>query len=209
MSKVVLTPNVPQYWEKLYEDGEDEWDLGKATPALLEFFKSKHCPKNGNVLVPAAGRGWDAAAWAKRGHDVLAVDFCPSAMDAMEKLAENIDNLNLLNMDMFLMNPRDEKIGGKFDIIYDYFGFNSVHPGRRDECIEMWLAMLKDDGLLIGFFCPLGNEKYGEFPPYSISKEELEMRFEGIFEIKEIIVPTKSIKKRIGKEEIWLMEKVK
>jgi hypothetical protein len=69
--------------------------------------------------------------------------------------------------------------------------------------------MLKDGGLLIGFFCPLGNEKYGEHPPFSISREELEMRFQGLFEIKKIIVPKKSVKKRAGKEEIWLLEKIK
>jgi hypothetical protein len=210
MSKMALTPNVPQYWEKLYEEGKDDWDIGKATPALLEFFKHPSCPRKGDVLVPAAGRGWDAEAWAKRGHNVLAVDFCPTAVDAMERLAENSDKLNIVNMDMFLMNPRDVKSGAKkFDIIYDYFGFNSVHPGRRDECVEMWFKMLKDDGILIGFFCPLCDEKYGEFPPFSISKEELETRFEGLFEIKKRIVPKKSVKSRSGKEEIWLLEKIK
>jgi hypothetical protein len=210
MSNVVLTPNVPQYWEKLYEEGKDYWDLGKATPALLEFFKNKNCPKKGDVLVTAAGRGWDAEAWAKRGHNVLAVDFCPTAVDAMEKLSENIDNFYILNMDMFLMSPSDVKSGEKkFDIIYDYFGFNSVHPGRRDECVEMWFRMLKDDGLFVGFFCPLGNEKYGELPPYSISKDELEMRFKGLFEVKKKIAPKKSVKDRAGKEEIWLLEKIK
>jgi len=77
----------PQYWEKLYEQGLDDWDLGEATPALLEFFEHPSCPKHGDVLVPAAGKGWDAEAFAKRGHNVLAVDFCPSALDSMELLA--------------------------------------------------------------------------------------------------------------------------
>jgi len=64
--------------------------------------------------------------------------------------------LLLLNLDLFLLNPFEEKRGGKkFDIIYDYFGFNSIQLGRRDEYVEMWLKMLKDDGYLIGFFCPL------------------------------------------------------
>jgi len=210
MIKVALTPNVPQYWEMLYEEGRDVWDLGEATPALLDFFKHPACPEAGSVLVPAAGKGWDAEAWAKRGHNVVAVDFCSSAFDSLEKLSESNSNLTALNTDMFLLNPRKTK---QFDIIYDYFGFNSVHPGRRDECVEMWLRMLKDNGFLIGFFCPLGDEKYGEIPPYSISKEELEARFKGIFDIKERIVPEKSIidragTDRTGKEEIWLLRKI-
>jgi len=214
MTNMALTPNVPQYWELLYEEGKDEWDLGEATPALLDFFEHPSCPKIGNVLVPAAGRGWDAEAWAKRGYNVVAVDFCSSAFDALEKLSENNINLTALNTDMFLLNQRNKKkCGSQFDIIYDYFGFNSVHPGRRDECIEMWLNMLKNDGLLIGFFCPLGDEKYGEGPPYSISREELEARFNGMLDIKEKIVPKKSAVERSGKdrtgiEEIWLLRKV-
>jgi len=214
MNNIALTPNAPQYWEILYEEGMDEWDLGEATPALLDFFKHPSCPEKGNILVPAAGRGWDAEAWARRGHNVVAVDFCSSAFDALEKLSDNNSNLTALNADMFLLNLHNGKASlEQFDIIYDYFGFNSVHPGRRDECVEMWLRMLKDDGLLIGFFCPLCGEKYGEGPPYSISKEELEVRFNGMLEIKERIVPKKSVKDRAGRdrtgrEEIWLLRKI-
>ncbi|MCL2282264.1 MAG: TPMT family class I SAM-dependent methyltransferase [Fibromonadales bacterium] len=210
MIKMPLTPNVPQYWEFLYEKGRDDWDLGEATPALLDFFEHPACPKAGKVLVPAAGKGWDAEAWAKRGHDVVAVDFCSSAFDALEKLSEVNNNLTVLNTDVFLLNPRKAK---QFEIIYDYFGFNSVHPGRRDEYVDMWRRMLKDDGFLIGFFCPLCSEKYGEIPPYSISGKELEARFKGIFEIMEKIAPENSAMdragtNRAGREEIWLLRKI-
>ncbi|MCL2207903.1 MAG: TPMT family class I SAM-dependent methyltransferase [Fibromonadales bacterium] len=205
MIKMALTPNVPQYWEMLYEGGKDIWDLGEATPALLDFFKHPSCPETGEVFVPAAGKGWDAGAWAERGHNVVAVDFCSSAFDALERLSASNSNLKALNKDIFLLNSRNLK---QFDIIYDYFAFNSVHPGRRDEYVEMWLRMLKDDGFLIGFFCPLSSEKYGECPPYSISGKELEARLKDIFEIKQRIVPKKSAKDRTGKEEIWLLRKV-
>ncbi|MCL2101721.1 MAG: TPMT family class I SAM-dependent methyltransferase [Fibromonadales bacterium] len=213
MSNMALTPNIPQYWELLYEQGKDDWDLGEATPALLDFFNHSSCPKAGSVLVPAAGRGWDAEAWAKRGHDAVAIDFCSSAFDVLEKLSDSNSNLIALNTDMFLLSPNHEQMKGKqFDIIYDYFGFNSVHPGRRDEYIEMWLRMLKDDGLLLGFFCPLDEEKYGEYPPYSISRKELEVRFNGILNIEEKIVPKRSAKDKLGdrtgKEEIWLLRKI-
>jgi SAM-dependent methyltransferase len=204
-----LTPNVPQYWEELYVEGKDTWSLGMVTPALLDFFEHPLCPRTGDVLVPAAGRGWDAEAWAKRGHNVLAVDFCSTAVDALEMLSNNNDNLTPFNTDMFLLNPDDEKRGGKqFDIIYDYSSFNSIHPGRRDEFVEMWLRMLKNDGLLIGFFSPLCDEKYGVHPPYSISDRELETRFNGIIEIIERIVPKKSVDFRAGREEIWLLKKI-
>ena len=209
MNEMNLTPDAPQYWETLYEQGLDHWDLGEATPALLEFFEHPSCPKTGDVLVPAAGKGWDAEAFAKRGYNVLAVDFCPSALDSLEQLASGNSNLAILNLDMFLLNSCEERRGGKkFDIIYDYFGFNSIHPSRRDDYVEMLLRVIKDDGLLIGFFCPLCNEKYGCNPPYNISSKELEARFSEIMEIKERITPGKSVESRVGKEEIWLLRKI-
>jgi cyclopropane fatty-acyl-phospholipid synthase-like methyltransferase len=213
MNVVKLTPNVPQYWEMLYEQGKDDWDLGEASPALLEFFEHPDCPKGGDVLIPGAGRGWDAQAWAKRGHSVVAIDFCSSAFDILEKLSDKISNLTALNTDMFLLNPCDKKnCGKKFDIIYDYCSFNSIHTGRRDEYIEMLFRMIKDDGLLIGFFFPLSDERSKENPPYSISRSELEVRFNGIFEIENKIVPKKSAKDksgdRKGREEIWLLRKI-
>jgi cyclopropane fatty-acyl-phospholipid synthase-like methyltransferase len=213
MNKMKLTPNIPQYWEMLYEQGKDDWDLGRATPALLEFFEHPLCPKDGDVLVPGAGRGWDAEAWAKRGHNVIAIDFCSSAFDILEKLSDKINNLTALNTDMFLLNPHEKKVyGKKFDIIYDYCSFNSIHPGRRDEYIEMLSKMVKNDGIIIGFFFPLSDEKYKEIPPYSISRSELEVRFNGMFEIENKIVPEKSVKDktsdRTGREEIWLLRKI-
>jgi phospholipid N-methyltransferase len=212
MNDMILTPNVPQYWEKLYEEGKDDWDLGKATPALFDFFEHPCCPKTGDVLVPGAGKGWDAEAWAKRGHNATAVDFCSTAFDILEKLSGKHNNLTALNADMFSLNLRAEKTGGKkFDIIYDYCSFNSIHPGRRDEYIEMLVRMIKDDGLIIGFFFPLSDEKLGSLPPFSISKSEIEVRFNGILDIKEKIVPKNSaidrVGDRTGKEEIWLLRK--
>ncbi len=121
MNKVPLTINVPQYWEKLYEKNLDELDLGKATPALLEFFKHPSCPKTGDVLVTAAGRGWDALAFAKRGHNVLAVDFCSFAIDAISALARKNGNLTPLSLDMFLLTPHNEQRGGKHVMEYRTF----------------------------------------------------------------------------------------
>jgi phospholipid N-methyltransferase len=209
MSNTIIAKGVSLYnfWENLYMEGRDSWSHSSVSPALLEFFKHPMYPKKGDVLVPAAGKGLDADAWAKRGHKVLAVDFCPSAIDSIERLADGNNNLSSLNLDIFLLSPQDEKRGGRqFDIIYDSCSFNSIHPKRRDEYIEVLLKMLKDKGIFIGFFFPFVNEE-SRIPPYNISKEELEARFNGILKIEKKIVPQNSFESRKGKEEIWLMKK--
>jgi SAM-dependent methyltransferase len=204
----LLTQNVPEYWERIYASGGDNWSLPGATPALLDFFEHPLCPKSGSVLVPGAGLGHDAAAWTDRGHEVLAVDFCPTSVDALAALTYKHAGLRALGIDMFELSPTDaKKCGHQFDIVYEYNTFSAVHPGRRDEYLEMCHRMLKDDGVFVAFFFPLtaGNTMQG--PPHRISEVELMARLETVFEVVAKIKPTQSIPRRAGKEEIWVLKK--
>ncbi len=146
----MLTQNLPDFWEQFYMEKKAYWDLKKATPALQEFFTHPSCPASGNVLIPGAAFGYDAEAWALRGHQVLAVDFSPTAVDELDRLSRKHKNFKSLDLDLFELSPKDPKKGGaQFDIIYDYCTFSAIHPGRRDEYLEVWYKMLKDDGIII------------------------------------------------------------
>jgi SAM-dependent methyltransferase len=204
----MLTQNLPEFWESLYAEEKDYWNLKKVTPALEEFFKHPSCPAAGSVLVPGAGYGYDAEAWALRGHEVLAVDFSATAVDELDRLSRKHKNLKSLDLDLFELSPKNPKKGGmQFDIIYDYCTFSAIHPGRRDECFEVWQKMLKDDGVVIAFFYPLMNGNTMQGPPHCTSEGELMARLGGIFDIAERIPVTGSIPSRQGKEAIWLLKK--
>jgi methyl halide transferase len=204
----MLTQNLPEFWENLYAEEKDYWNLKKATPALEDFFKHPSCPATGNVLVPGAGYGYDAEAWALRGHDVLAVDFSATAVDELDRLSRKHKNLKSLDLDLFELNPKNPKKGGmQFDIIYDYCTFSAIHPGRRDECFEVWQKMLKDDGVVIAFFYPLMNGNTMQGPPHCTSEGELMARLGSIFDVAERIEVNESIPSRKGKEAIWLLKK--
>ncbi len=202
----MLTQNLPEYWEDLYKTKKDVWDLGKVSPILEEFFKSETCPKTGRVLIPGAGRGYDAAAWAQRGHETLAVDFSQTAYAALTALTEKQRKLTVLNIDLFELSPKSTQ---PFDIIYEYGCFNSIHPGRRDEYFEVWDKMLTPDGIVIAAFYPLIRSTSLEGPPHPTSEGELMARLDGVFDLQEKIIPKKSIKERTGKEEIWILRKPK
>ncbi len=204
----MLTQNLPEFWENLYIEHKDYWNLGKATPALLDFFNNPLCPQTGSVLVPGAGFGYDAEAWAKRGHEVLAVDFGPSAVDELDRISRRLENFKSLDLDLFELNPKNPKKGGQqFDIVYDYCTFTGIHPGRRDECFEVWQKMLKDDGVVIAFFYPFLNGNTLQGPPHPTSGGELMARLGGIFEVVERVAVNDSIPARKGKEEIWILKK--
>ncbi len=200
----MLTQNLPEYWEKLYQNSKDVWDLGEVSPPLLEFFKHPSCPKTGRVLVPGAGRGHDAIAWANRGHETLAVDFSQTAYSILTGLAEKHPKLSVLNIDLFELTPKSTQ---PFDIIFEYGCFNAVHPGRRDEYFEVWDKMLQPNGIVVALFYPLIKSTSLEGPPHPTSEGELMARLDGVFEVAEKIIPKKSTKDRIGKEQIWILKK--
>ena len=202
----MLTQNLPEYWESLYKNKKDVWDLGKVSAILEEFFKHASCPKTGRVLVPGAGRGYDAAAWAQRGHETLAVDFSQTAFAALTSLSEKHKKLSVLNIDLFELSPKSTE---PFDIIFEYGCFNSIHPGRRDEYFEVWDKTLTPNGVVIAALYPLIRTTSLEGPPHPTSEGELMARLDGVFDMEEKIVPKKSLKERVGKEEIWILKKPK
>ncbi len=200
----MLTQNLPEYWESLYQTKKDVWDLGKVSPILLEFFKHKSCPKKGRVLVPGAGRGYDAAAWAERGHDTVAVDFAQSAFGQINDSAAKHPRLSALKIDLFDLNPKSTE---PFDIVWEYNCFSAIHPGRRDEYFEVWEKMLVPGGIVIAAFFPLIRATSLDGPPHPTSEGELLARLDGVFDVTERIVPKKSVPERVGKEEIWILKK--
>ncbi|MCF0216281.1 MAG: methyltransferase [Fibrobacteraceae bacterium] len=204
----MLTQNLPEFWDNLYVEGKDYWNFKKAAPALLDFFKNPACPATGSVLIPGAGFGYDAEAWAEKGHEVLAVDYAPTAVDELDHLSRKIKNLRSLDLDLFNLSPKDAKRGGQqFDIIYEYGTFSAIHPGRRDEFFEVCYKMLKDDGLFISLMYPLESGKTLQGPPHCTSEGELMARLDGVFDIVDRIPATNSLPGREGKEEFWLLKK--
>jgi len=202
----MLTQNLPEFWETMYQSRKDKWDLGKANPSLLEFFKNPLCPKKGRVLVPGAGRGWDAAAWAQRGHETVAVDFAQSAVSALSTLAEKHPKLSVLNIDLFELSPKSTE---PFEIIYEYGCFSAIHPGRRDEYFEVWDKMLRPGGLVIAIFYPIINSTSLNGPPHPTSEGELMARLDGVLDVEEQIKPKKSTAERADKEQVWLLRKIR
>ncbi len=200
----MLTQNLPEYWEKLYQQGQDYWDLGRVTPSLLEFFDHPLCIKTGRVLVPGAGRGYDAKEWAQRGYDTLAVDFSQTAFESLSQIAEENSKFSALKLDVFDLSPKSTDL---FDIVYEYSCFSAIHPGRRDEYFEIWHKMIKPEGIIVALFYPLCLEPSLEGPPHPTSEGELMARLDGVFKILERITPKTSTSGRQGKEQFWILQK--
>ena len=66
-------------WNVAYEEGDTPWDMGYASPPLIEFLKCHSI--TGRVLVPGCGAGHDVRALAVQGADVIGLDIAPRAID--------------------------------------------------------------------------------------------------------------------------------
>ena len=200
----MLTQNLPEYWENLYQNKESYWDIGSVSPPFEEILSHPLFPKTGRVLVPGAGHGWDANALAKRGYETIAVDFAQSAYESLSELSDKNPKLSSLKLDIFDLTPKSTDL---FDVVYEYTCFCAIHPGRRDEYFEIWHKMLKPDGIVAALFYPLINETNLEGPPHPTSEGELMARLDGVFEIVGSFVPQKSHPSRVGKEKVLFLKK--
>ena len=73
-------------WRKRWEGDARGWELGKTVhPRLAEFEERLLPDKSARILVPLAGQSHDVAHLAWRGHNVVAVEGVPAALDAFKE----------------------------------------------------------------------------------------------------------------------------
>ena len=71
-------------WRKRWEGDTRGWELGKTVHPRLAEFEERLLPEPSRVLVPLAGQSHDVAHLAWRGHNVVAVEGVPAALDAFK-----------------------------------------------------------------------------------------------------------------------------
>jgi SAM-dependent methyltransferase len=77
----------PAFWQELYEQGRDGWDLRGPTPVLARLLGAREVPPAGRAAVPGCGRGHDARLLARHGHATWGFDFAPAALAEARRLA--------------------------------------------------------------------------------------------------------------------------
>src|SRR5689334_17318379 len=109
-------------WNQRYVEGRTGWDLGRPQSALVCVIAAQPPPLR--VLVPGAGRGHDAVAWAEAGHEVVAVDFAPMAVAAgRENAAARGLAIEVREADIFAL-PGD--LAGSFDLVWEQTCFCAI-----------------------------------------------------------------------------------
>ncbi|THU54242.1 hypothetical protein C4D60_Mb10t22970 [Musa balbisiana] len=169
MIRGLVNDDATDGWEKCWEEGLTPWDLGQATPAVLQLVKTGTLPR-GRVLVPGCGSGYDVVAIAGPERYVVGLDISTSAVEKAKELSSSLPNANQFTFvatDFFTWQPTE-----KFDLIFDYTFFCAIDPCLRPAWAQKIQEFLKPDGELITLIYLISGQEGG--PPYNTTVADYE-----------------------------------
>ncbi len=184
----------PEFWEKRFRENFTPWDAGGVPSVLGEFLKAE--PRGRRVLIPGCGSGYEVRAFAESGHDVLAVDFAPAAVERAQKI------LGPLSERVRLADFFESDFGTPFDLVYERAFLCSLPRPLRPRYVRRALELLSPHGRLAGFFFFEDGERG---PPFGLKSGELEALLGEHFEQASDAAVQDSIPIFSGKErwQIW------
>lgn len=155
-------PELPDFWDKRFQEGITPWDAGQVPAALREF--ARHQPPL-RTLIPGCGSAWEAAFLDGQGWPVTALDFSPVAVAAAREILGDWTG-RLVCEDFFAHVP-----AAPLDLIYER-AFLCALPRRMwDAWAAQMARLLPHNGLLAGFFFFTEDLKG---PPFGISPAALD-----------------------------------
>lgn len=189
-----LDPAGAAFWDARYREQFIPWDAGGVPAALVRFLDAAQAPLR--VLIPGCGSGYEARAFAERGHDVLAIDFSERALDRARAVLGDWSRL-LRFADFFA-----DDLGAPFDLIYERAFLAALPRAHWAHWSERTAGLLRPDGRLAGFFFWRDDERG---PPFGLKPGDLEGLLSGAFERVEDAPVDDSIPVFAGRErwQVW------
>jgi SAM-dependent methyltransferase len=187
----------PEFWEKRFRENFTPWDAGHAPLALQRFLLTE--PRGRRVLVPGCGSGYEVRAFAEAGHDVLAVDFAPAAVERAQRL------LGPLSDRVKLADFFETDLGVPYDLVYERAFLCSLPRPLRPRYAQRVRGLLGPGGRIAGFFYFEEGERG---PPFGLKPGELEALLSLSFEEIDDQAVDDSIPIFAGKER-WKIWKVR
>lgn len=184
--------------------GDTGWDLNGPTAIFSDLANSF---ERNRICILGCGRGYDAIMFAKKGFDVTAVDFSPSAIIFLEELkSQEKVNINILQKNIFSLAPT---YNNSFDYIIEQTCFCAIHPSRRNEYEQLANQLLVPNGKLVGLWFPLDKTFEDGGPPWGTTINDVKSIFNKNWSVFHEEFPALSIKPRRGREKLIIFQKIK
>lgn len=163
-------------WDERYAEGSDRWTLERP-PGILEQLITGYAEPR-RVLVPGAGHGIDALAWARARHAVTALDFAPRAVASMRARAREL-GLELEALEADVTAP-PVGLRGRVDLVWEQTCLCALAPEQRRPYLEAMATILQPGGEMLALLWNHGDEGG---PPYDMAPVLVEELVVGLFRI--------------------------
>lgn len=185
------------YWEARWQSNETMWDIGYASPAIVEYMK-QYPDKNAAILIPGCGNAYEAEALLNNGYtNITLIDIAPKAVERLKDKFKNTSNIKVLCEDYFEHN-------GNYDLIIEQTFFCAILPENRPKYAKKSASLLRDNGKIIGV---LFNRDFETGPPFGGSISEYTSIFKPHYTIKKMDKCYNSITPRKDQEVFIVLEK--
>ena len=185
------------YWSERYQEGQTGWDIGYASPQLIDFATT--FPKDARILIPGAGNAYEAEALWKMGYvNVYVADLTTEPLQALQNRVPDFPSSQLIHNNFF-------EVEDQFDLILEQTFFCALDPSLRSDYASHMFKILAPGGKLGGLLFNFPLMETG--PPFGGSEAEYRALFEQKFTLLNLHTSTQSIEPRNGKEFFFELEK--
>ncbi|TGE23062.1 methyltransferase domain-containing protein [Hymenobacter metallicola] len=189
------------YWNARYVAGQTGWDAGAITPPLRDYFDQLSLPRTSKILIPGAGRGYEAEYLHTAGYNnVFVADIAPEALRDLQQRVPDFPAEHLLEQDFFTL-PADSA----YDLIVEQTFFCALNPSLRPTYAQQCAALLRSGGTLMGLLFDTVFSQPG--PPFGGSRAEYESYFAPYFDFVHFSSAHNSIPPRQGRELFMCLKK--
>lgn len=182
------------YWAGRYRTGETGWDVGQASTPLAAY-ADQLAPKDLRILVPGAGRAYEAEHLHRSGFtQVFVIDLTDAPFQDLRARCPSFPEEHLLVGDFFTHE-------GRYDRILEQTFFCALDPVLRPLYVQQMHRLLVPGGRLVGvlFDDPLNTDR----PPFGGNEAEYRALFTPLFPDLALEPCYNSIAPRAGRE-LWL-----
>lgn len=186
-------------WAARYADGDTPWDKGQAHPELQRRIDLGELDPEGagRALVPGCGRGHDAAALARAGWQVTALDV----VDAL--LPDNREQIESAGGRVVIADALSFGEGqpAAFELFFEHTFLCAIHPSERTQWATLVRRSLVPDGRLAHVIFPADKPANQGGPPHGTPPDAVrELLGEALAEV--LVEPAKK-RARDTWEEFW------
>ena len=191
------------YWQARYADGRDGWDTRRITPPLRAYFDQLAVAAQPRILIPGAGRAYEAEYLHQRGfRQVFVADIAPEALAALATRVPAFPPEHLLLADFFALPHHPP-----YDLIVEQTFFCALDPALRPAYARQCAHLLRPGGTLMGL---LFDTDFGpvQEPPFGGSRAEYREYFAPCFGFQHFETATNSLQPRQGRELFICLKKL-